>query len=127
MARILGFEKQKAESCYIISEAPYSSRVHFGARRKDGSKMPARPWLQIAISQFLFAHSFKSNYLTSHSIKKAFELMAEAFLIYERESLKSPIWKWDKITERKDGTTVLSPRDIFDSGELYNSQKIKWL
>ena len=30
-------------------------------------------------------------------------------------------WQWDGETRRKNGETVLSPRDIYDLGELYQS------
>ena len=32
-------------------------------------------------------------------------------------------WQWDQETKRRNGTTVSSPRDIYDLGDLYESGK----
>lgn len=41
------------------------------------------------------------------------------------KSLKSNTWVWPGSTLRVNGTTVGSPRDIYDTGRLYASQRLK--
>ena len=38
-----------------------------------------------------------------------------------QDQFKEEKWKYDGVTERKNGLVVTSPRDIYDIGELYKS------
>ena len=41
------------------------------------------------------------------------------------DAIESPIWDWPRITERANGTTVFSPRDVVDTGYLRDSQGVE--
>ena len=41
------------------------------------------------------------------------------------DAIDSPIWEWPRITQRKNGTEVFSPRDVVDTGYLREMQDIE--
>ncbi len=124
MVKIKGFDAIKPKKIYIVSEADYSLEVLLGKRRYDGSRMPARPWLTVALAEFDLLYEIKQHYTTIPNIGGAFVKAGESFLEYEKELIKAPIWKWDRVTFRSSGAIASSPRDIVDTGNLYRSQKI---
>lgn len=55
------------------------------------------------------------------AINKAFDIAGEAQKDAFQDAITSDIWEWDRETVRRNGETVSSPRDIVDTGELYDS------
>jgi hypothetical protein len=53
----------------------------------------------------------------------AFELWASNDIndAHWQDQFNDAKWRYDGVTERKNGETVTSPRDIYDIGELYRS------
>jgi hypothetical protein len=53
----------------------------------------------------------------------AFEIWASEDIndAHWQDQFKEEKWKYDGVTERKNGLVVTSPRDIYDIGELYKS------
>lgn len=57
-------------------------------------------------------------------ITKAFTKTAQAYAEQLQVELDTPQWEWTgKITQRENGSTVGSPRDINDTAELLDSQQ----
>jgi phage gpG-like protein len=54
-------------------------------------------------------------------INKAFDVVVEAQGEAFQNALVSNIWEWPRETLRQNGDLVSSPRDIYDTGELYDS------
>ena len=108
----------------LVSEPSYSHDVHYGETREDGSQSPARPFIDAAIAQTDFEESVAEEFKISCDIADAFD--ATAILLHGniREQIESPIWKWDKVTIRSDGSKVSTPRDIVDTGYLRDNQKL---
>ncbi|MBN3875197.1 hypothetical protein [Nostoc sp. JL23] len=64
--------------------------------------------------------NFDSNKLNS-IINKAFDVAVDALADSFQNVIASDIWKWPRETLRQNGDLVSSPRDIYDTGELYDS------
>jgi hypothetical protein len=60
------------------------------------------------------------------AIDKAFKATVEAYGDECKAAIESPIWEWDGITHRRNGSIASSPRDIVDLGELRDSQEISF-
>lgn len=103
----------------------YAVYVHEGYTRNDGSIAPARPWVNTTIEEFEFIEELKNELAKSNSIGDAFEAMAGSFGESCQENIESDIWNWDRPTNRSNGETVSSPRDIVDTKTLYESYEIK--
>jgi hypothetical protein len=58
------------------------------------------------------------------AIAKAFEETVEAYGDECKKAIESPIWEWDGITHRRNGSIASSPRDIVDLGDLRDSQAV---
>ncbi|HYW17714.1 MAG TPA: hypothetical protein VE956_00120 [Nodularia sp. (in: cyanobacteria)] len=55
------------------------------------------------------------------AINRAFDLAVEAQGEAFQNALASDIWEWPRETLRQNSDLVSSPRDIYDTGELYDS------
>ncbi|HYX18334.1 MAG TPA: hypothetical protein VE944_29005 [Nostoc sp.] len=54
-------------------------------------------------------------------INKAFDVVVEAQGEAFQNAIASDIWEWPRETLRQNSDIVSSPRDIYDTGELYDS------
>ncbi|QKQ75656.1 hypothetical protein [Nostoc sp. TCL240-02] len=54
-------------------------------------------------------------------INKAFDVAVEAQAEAFQNAIVSDIWEWPRETLRQNSDVVSSPRDIYDTGELYDS------
>jgi hypothetical protein len=54
-------------------------------------------------------------------LNRAFDVAVEAQKDAFQDAIASDIWEWERETVRRNGETVTSPRDIIDTGELYDS------
>lgn len=59
----------------------------------------------------------KLNSIISRAFDVTVEVQGDAF----QNAIASDIWEWPGETLRQNGDLVSSPRDIYDTGELYNS------
>jgi hypothetical protein len=59
----------------------------------------------------------KLNSVINRAFDVVVEVQGEAF----QNALTSDIWEWPRETLRQNGDLVSSPRDIYDTGELYDS------
>lgn len=57
-------------------------------------------------------------------MRPAMEDFAQAIGEGYQEEIESPQWTWLRVTKRKSGAVVGSPRDIVDLGNLKNSQQL---
>lgn len=104
----------------------YSATVFFGGTRNDGTTMPAREWMTEAIALIDFEAEFKKAYQESQSIDEAFKVVAQILYDKMRELIKDPVWDYDRVTHRRSGQVVGSPRDIYDLGNLYEQQELSF-
>lgn len=65
---------------------------------------------------------FESKRLVNR-LHAAFELANEDLEAAIVGEIASPVWDWDGQTERQNGTTVSSPRNIIDEGELLDGYR----
>ena len=112
------------------SEADHSFDVHFGKLRADRSIMPARPFIDSAVSLTAFEEIIKEAYRRGNGevgdrLTKAFIDLCEELHKNIKTEITSEKWAWDRPTWRSDGSVVGSPRDIVDTEELIKSQKWK--
>jgi phage gpG-like protein len=59
----------------------------------------------------------KLNYIINKAFDVTVEAQGEAF----QNAIASDIWEWPRETLRQNRDVVSSPRDIYDTGELYDS------
>ena len=97
-----------------VSGAEHSAVVVYGATRLDGSIMPARDFLSDAIAQ--------TNFTIQGDLKQGFISVNEELHTNIKQSIQDEKWKWDRVTYRRNGDMVDSPRDIVDTSDLLNSQ-----
>jgi hypothetical protein len=109
---------------HLVSEPDYSLDVHAGRERTDGTRMPARPFMDAAVVETDLEKTLAQNYLESGDIDDAFNETARALHEGIKEQIASPKWQWDRTTIRSDGSAVSSPRDAIDTGKLYEGQKL---
>lgn len=57
-------------------------------------------------------------------INKAFDVAIEAQAEDFQAAIAADAWEWPRPTERTNGDVVFSPRDIVDTGKLYDSLTI---
>ena len=63
--------------------------------------------------------------ILDNKIKEAFNEIVEEFKQEQITQLESEKWQWPRETKRTNGSTVGSPRDIVDTGELLKSLDIE--
>ena len=54
-------------------------------------------------------------------INRAWDVVVEAQGEAFQNAIASPVWEWPRETLRQNSDLVGSPRDIYDTGELYDS------
>lgn len=107
----------------LYNEAEYAADVHIGFNSISQKRTPARPFMSVAVAQTPIAELFVENFKATQDLDQAFNQTCEDLHDQMKASIEAPIWKWDKVTVRKNGSIVFSPRDIKDTGHLLNSQK----
>jgi len=60
-------------------------------------------------------------------LEQAFIALVDDFAIEQVNQLEDPKWEWDRITKRKSGVIVDSPRDIVDIGTLRDALTIEYI
>ncbi|NEP54173.1 MAG: hypothetical protein F6K65_37455 [Moorea sp. SIO3C2] len=109
----------------VAYEEGYAPLIHEGWARKDGSEAPARRWVDAGVDEFDFIEWFFFSYATEgENLSSAFRAMMWQFYDHLHEIMLEPRWNWDRATKREDGSIVTSPRDIYDTGQLYESQTL---
>ena len=58
------------------------------------------------------------------AINRAFDTALEALADSCQDAISSEVWEWPRATLRQNSDIVSSPRDIVDTGELYDSLRI---
>lgn len=110
--------------------ANYAPIVHEGGTRKDGSDFPARPWVWRTVGlngqerRYDIVQDFNDKIRTANSFDELFEDIATELNSEFRKTIEAEIFAWDATTKRKNSSTVTSPRDIVDLGNLRNSQSM---
>lgn len=119
------FTPVKPRVARLKSEAPHSAIVEYGATRADGSEMPSRPFMQTSVAETDFEQEFLDGYRLYQDVNAAFEGTARALHETIKDLIQDNRWEWDRVTYRRNGQIVDSPRDIVDKGELLRSQKLE--
>lgn len=114
---------------YTWSE-DYAPIVHEGGTRKDGSDLPARPWVWRTVGlygqerRYDIVESFNDKIHTANSFNELFNDIARELGSEFKKTIEAEIFAWDRTTVRKNTLTVMSPRNIVDLGKLKNSQSM---
>lgn len=110
----------------IVSEPEYSLEVYVGSERVDGTRQPARPWIDAAIAETDLAKDVARMVKMSgeFDVEESLEAAAEILLDKIKGQIQDEKWQWDRPTIRSDGSIAKSPRDIVDTGKLLEGQKI---
>lgn len=58
-------------------------------------------------------------------IQESFSETVDRFAQRCQDNLEAERWEWERITRRKNGQVVATPRDIVDTGYLRDSQQIE--
>jgi hypothetical protein len=105
---------------------PYAAAVHEGATFKSGTEMPSRPWVIYSAEEYDFLSQYKYNFIhNSYNFRQAFINVANEFGEVCQESIRSPVWQWNRLTVRRSGEVVTSPRNIVDLGNLLASYSLE--
>ncbi|MFM5926427.1 MAG: hypothetical protein ACKO9U_07425 [Dolichospermum sp.] len=99
----------------------HAAIVHEGVTLRNGTELPARPWVDETVQQFNTTEAYAQNFQESEDFAQAFTEMAEGFGAKAQEIIETQMWQWPRETVRRNGTVVGSPRDIIDTGELRDS------
>ena len=107
------------------NNADYAADVHLGdVVRPDGTSTPARPYMDVAVQEADVPALFKQHFGFSHDLDKALRSTCEDLHQAMLDNILSDRWDWDRETVRSDGETVDSPRNIYDTGNLYDLQEL---
>jgi len=107
-------------------EAEYAAHVHEGGTRLDGTRFPARPWTELAVNELIDVPlAFKRHFEATNDISDAFEEVATDLDSAFKSAIQAPVYAWDRPTHRANGEYVTTPRNIVDTGELLNSQRME--
>ena len=104
----------------------YAAAVHNGARLRNGGEIPARPWTDYALEQTDLPEVYADNFKRTEDHGQAFRATAEDYNTENRKAIEARVWSWPNVTRRRNKTTVSTPRDIVDLGNLRNSQKLEF-
>jgi hypothetical protein len=115
------------QSAILLWAVNYASAVHNGASLKNGGEIIPRPWVLFTANNFDFKTIYISNFnKQTYNFKDAFQSTAISFGEACQESVKSSIWQWNRITVRRSGEVVSSPRNIIDLGDLFQSYSLRF-
>jgi hypothetical protein len=106
--------------------APHVVIVYEGATFSNGTENPARPWVDVAIDEYDFLGKYADKFSQSQNFKDAFVSMSEGFGEACQSNLEDDRWQWPRPTVRRNGSTVTSPRNIVDMGELKDSYQVQY-
>lgn len=112
------------QQAVLKNTADYATDVHFGDVRKDGTEKPARPWMDTAIAETDLIQILKASFNATGNFDRAFVETATELHDAMKELILDERWEWDRPTRRHNGQIVESPRDIYDTGNLYRSQEL---
>lgn len=101
--------------------AKHAATRHEGATLRNGTELPAEPWIDETVQQFNATEVYAKSFQESEDFVQAFTEMATQFGEKSQEIIETPMWEWPRETVRQNGTVVGSPRDIVDMGELRDS------
>ena len=107
-------------------DVEYATAVHEGEITKDGNILPARPWTDYTIGQINAEQEFRQAYIDSEDLSEAFQDFSTVLFNEFHVSMASDVFSWPRETVRKSGEIASSPRNIFDLGNLYNSQSMEF-
>lgn len=103
---------------------PYAADVHEGVITNNAVK-PARPWTDYAVGQIDAEKEFQAAYNDTEDLTESFQSLVSVYFGEFQNAITSPIWRWNRVTYRKSGEVVSSPRDIYDLGNLFRSQEVE--
>jgi hypothetical protein len=115
----------RKQTATLTWSADHAALVHEGATLKNGTELPARPWVDETVQQFNAPESYADSFQKSEDFAQAFTEMAEGFGEKAQEIIETQMWEWPRETVRQNGTVAGSPRDIVDTGELRDSYSIE--
>jgi hypothetical protein len=116
----------KAQKAVYRWSALHAVYVHEGAVMKNGTVLPARRWTDFAVAQTPVAQIMTDRCRAGQSVDFAFREMATDLDQAFTTAIESPIWDWPRTTQRSNGETVGSPRNIVDEGTLRDSQSLRF-
>jgi hypothetical protein len=117
----------KNQQATLLWAVPYAAAVHNGASLRNGGEIIPRPWVTSTARNFEFTSIYIDSFNpASLNFIQAFQSTAIAFGEACQASVKSSIWQWNRITVRRSGEVVSSPRNIIDLGNLFNSYSINF-
>lgn len=105
--------------------AEHAAIAHEGATLRNGTELPARPWVDHTRREFDAVGTYADAYQKSENFGEAFEEMATQFGEEAQKAVEAEIWQWPRETVRQNGSVVGSPRNIIDTGELRDSYSIE--
>lgn len=103
----------------------HASIVHNGAHFVNGTRLPARPWTDAAITETDTPSVYAKHYAATNDLQAAWELTAFELGDKFQEMIKDERWDWPRNTVRRNGSVVGSPRDAYDEGTLHDSQTLE--
>lgn len=114
----------KPQAAHYRWGAAHSAIVHEGAVLSNGTVLPPRRFTDHAIAKTPIAATIAVRVQQGQSIDLAFRAAANQLNQAFTDAIESEIWEWPRSTDRRNGETVSSPRDIVDRGELRDSQSM---
>lgn len=117
--------KPEYTKAHYTWSADHAAQVHEGGIRADGSRMPARPFVDVTVEETDIAGAFVENFQNTKDLGEAFADTAYYLAGQFEQAIQDERWEWDRPTVRSDGSVVGSPRDIVDTGELLRSQSLE--
>lgn len=106
---------------------PYAAIVHNGGTLRNGGDIPERPWTEYARENLIDIEAdFANGFRRSGNLAQAFQGTAIAYNRAMQQSISQKVWSWPGPTRRRNGETATSPRDIRDTGELRDSQSLRF-
>ena len=104
----------------------YAALVRNGGTLRSGTRIPPRKWDEYALGKVDLANTFADSFRRSDDLQRAFRDTAQTYNREMQKAIASRIWDWPRRTVRKSGEVVGSPRDIVDTGNLLDSQKLEF-
>ena len=106
--------------------AEHAAIAHEGAVTTNGTVIPPRRWTELALQRFQFDERLATEYQANGGdLSKAFIKVSREFNDELRKAIADPSYQWPRSTQRSNGQTVGSPRNIVDEGTLIRSQSMR--
>ena len=108
--------------------AGHAPIVALGARTRNGGIIPPRDFMRSAYTgpegKYNAANEFVRAFGLSGNLATAFQATVNGGNVEQRRLIRSPVWRYDRATLRKNGALVPPGlRDIVDQGELISSHQ----